>query len=271
MSDCTHDCNSCGKSDCGSRIQKETTNEHSRVKKMYAVVSGKGGVGKSMVTSMLATLTRRRGFSVAVLDADITGPSIPKEFGITGQAEGCEFGILPKVSTTGIKVVSMNMFLENPSDPVVWRASIMNGAIKQFFHDVYWDDVDYMYVDMPPGTGDIPLTVFQTLPVDGIIIVTSPQDLVSMIVEKAVKMANLMNVPILGIVQNYSYFVCPNCNEKHYIYGQGKVEEVAKQYGIENIASLPIDQKLAKHSDEGSVEYFDGDYLDSLVDSLLAE
>ena len=268
MSDCTHDCSTCGKADCGSRIEKEKPNEHSNIKKIYAVVSGKGGVGKSMVTSMLSVATQRKGFKVGVLDADITGPSMCKEFGITGQAQGCEYGILPMELVTGIKVMSINMLLEKPSDPVVWRGPVIAGAVKQFYTDVYWGDVDYMYIDMPPGTGDVPLTVFQSLPVDGIIVVTSPQDLVTMIVEKAVKMAKLMNIPIVGIVQNMSYFECPNCHEKHYIFGEGKVEKVAKEYNIENIASLPISKELAKASDEGNMEWFEGDYLDNLVDVL---
>ena len=268
MSDCTHDCSTCGKTDCGSRIEKEKPNEHSNIKKIYAVVSGKGGVGKSMVTSMLSVATQRKGFKVGVLDADITGPSMCKEFGITGQAQGCEYGILPMELVTGIKVMSINMLLEKPSDPVVWRGPVIAGAVKQFYTDVYWGDVDYMYIDMPPGTGDVPLTVFQSLPVDGIIVVTSPQDLVTMIVEKAVKMARLMNIPIVGIVQNYSYFECPDCGKKHYIFGKGKVEKVAKEYGIENISSLPISQDLAEASDAGAMETLDVDYLENLVDAI---
>lgn len=270
MSECTHDCSNCSEN-CSSKkqeIQKEKPNEHSKIKKIYAVVSGKGGVGKSMVTSMLSVLCARKGFSTAVLDADITGPSMCKEFGITARAEGCEYGILPYTLPTGIKVVSMNMFLDSPSDPVIWRGSMLNGVLTQFFKDVYWGDVDYMFIDMPPGTGDIPLTVFQSLPIDGIIVVTSPQELVSMIVEKAVKMANTMNIPILGLVQNMSYFVCDKCGEKHFIFGEGKVENVAKMYNIENVASLPIDANLAKTSDLGQMEWFKGDYLDNLIETL---
>ena len=264
---CTHDCSTCGEK-CSSRIEKYKPNEHSHIKKVYAVVSGKGGVGKSMVTSMLSTLARREGYNVGVLDADITGPSMGKEFGLTGLAQGCDYGIIPMETTGGIKVISMNMFLKNPTDPVVWRGSMINGAVQQFFTDVYWGDLDYMYIDMPPGTGDIPLTVYQSLPIDGIIIVTSPQDLVAMIVEKAVKMAKLMNVPIIGIVQNMSYFVCPSCKEKHYIFGKNDIEKIAKDNGIKITAELPIDGELTKLSDSGQMEGFKGDYLDDLIKEL---
>ncbi len=267
MSDCNHDCSSCNEK-CASRIEKFKVEDHSKVKKVYAVVSGKGGVGKSMVTSLLSTLTRREGYNVAVLDADITGPSMCKEFGLTGLTEGSKYGILPMETMTGIKVVSMNMFLENPSDPVVWRSSLINSAVRQFFTETYWGDVDYMYVDMPPGTGDVTLTVFQSLPIDGIIIVTSPQDLVSMIVEKAVKMAKMMNVPIIGIVQNMSYFVCPNCKEKHFIFGKNKVDEIAQEFDIKVSASLPIDPKLSEMTDLGLVEQYEGNDLDPLIKEL---
>ena len=268
MSDCTHDCSTCGKSDCGSRIEKEKANEHSNIKKIYAVVSGKGGVGKSMVTSMLSVATAKKGYKVGVLDADITGPSMAKEFGLEGQTVGCEYGILPMEPTSNIKVISINMLLEKPTEPVVWRGPVIAGAVKQFFTDVYWGDIDYMYIDMPPGTGDVPLTVFQSLPVDGIIVVTSPQDLVSMIVEKAVKMAKMMNIPIVGIVQNMSYFECPKCHEKHYIFGEGKVEKVAAEYDIKNVASLPIAEDLAKMSDTGNMALFSENYLDNLVEEI---
>ncbi len=268
MSDCTHDCSSCDQKDCASRIEKEKPNEHSHIGKMYAVVSGKGGVGKSMVTSMLSVATAKKGFKVGVLDADITGPSMAKEFGITDKAKGCDYGIIPAELSNGIKVMSINMLLDKPSDPVVWRGPVIAGAVKQFYTDVFWGDVDYMYVDMPPGTGDVPLTVFQSLPIDGIIVVTSPQDLVSMIVEKAVKMAKMMDIPVIGIVQNMSYFECPNCHEKHYIFGKGKVESVAKEYDIKNVASIPISEDLAMASDAGAMEMFEGDYLNNLVDEL---
>ena len=232
----------------------EKLNQYSNVKKVIGVVSGKGGVGKSIVTSLLAVMFSRRGYDTAVLDADITGPSIPKAFGITEKAYGSDKGILPSVTASGIKVMSINLLLENDTDPVIWRGPILAGTVKQFWTDVYWGDVDYMFVDMPPGTGDVPLTVFQSLPLDGIIVVTSPQDLVSMIVEKAVKMAQMMNVPILGIVENMSYFVCPDCGKKHYPFGESKLENIAKEYSLDILARLPIDPKNAKACDSGKVE-----------------
>ena len=259
MSECTHDCSSCGES-CSSREgassldMTEKLNQYSNVKKVIGVVSGKGGVGKSIVTSLLAVMFSRRGYDTAVLDADITGPSIPKAFGITEKAYGSDKGILPSVTASGIKVMSINLLLENDTDPVIWRGPILAGTVKQFWTDVYWGDVDYMFVDMPPGTGDVPLTVFQSLPLDGIIVVTSPQDLVSMIVEKAVKMAQMMNVPILGIVENMSYFVCPDCGKKHYPFGESKLENIAKEYSLGILARLPIDPKNAKACDSGKVE-----------------
>ena len=259
MSECTHDCSSCGES-CSSREgassldMTEKLNQYSNVKKVIGVVSGKGGVGKSIVTSLLAVMFSRRGYDTAVLDADITGPSIPKAFGITEKAYGSDKGILPSVTASGIKVMSINLLLEDDTDPVMWRGPILAGTVKQFWTDVYWGDVDYMFVDMPPGTGDVPLTVFQSLPLDGIIVVTSPQDLVSMIVEKAVKMAQMMNVPILGIVENMSYFVCPDCGKKHYPFGESKLENIAKEYSLDILARLPIDPKNAKACDSGKVE-----------------
>lgn len=268
MSECTHDCSNCTEK-CDSRIEKEKPESHSHIKKIFAVVSGKGGVGKSIVTSLLSVMTARKNNKVAILDADITGPSIPKAFGITGNTYGCDYGILPIETEYGTKVISMNMFLESNSDPVIWRGTLISNTVKQFFKEVYWGDVDYMYIDMPPGTGDVPLTVFQSLPIDGIIIVTSPQELVSMIVEKAVKMANMMNVPIVGLVENMAYFECPNCNSKHYIYGKSHIEEIASQYDIKNLGSLPIDPALAKACDEGQIENIEKDYLSDVVDNLL--
>lgn len=268
---CDHDCSSCG-SACSSREPQsmlEPLNEKSSVKKVIAVVSGKGGVGKSLVTSLLATLSARAGRSTAILDADITGPSIPKSFGIKEQAMGCEDGILPAETESGIKMMSINLMVEDETSPVVWRGPVIAGAVKQFWSEVVWGDIDLMFIDCPPGTGDVPLTVFQSIPVDGIIVVTSPQELVSMIVGKAVKMAQMMNIPVLGIVENMSYFVCPNCQEKHYIYGESHIEEIAAQYGIENIARMPVNPEFAAAVDRGEVESFDGEWLDELLGKLL--
>jgi len=270
MSECTHDCSSCGK-DCSERKESliESTNENSRVKKVIGVVSGKGGVGKSLVTSLLAAYTAKAGKSTAILDADLTGPSIPKAFGIHERATADEVGLIPVASRGGIKVMSLNLLLEGETDPVVWRGPVIAGTVKQFWTDVNWGDVEYMYVDMPPGTGDVPLTVFQSVPVDGIVIVTSPQELVSMIVEKAVKMAKLMNIPILGLVENMSYFTCPDCGKQHSIYGESHVEELAERFGIPATARLPIDPALAAKVDAGLIEEYETDGLQSLIDSIL--
>lgn len=240
----------------------------SDIKKVIAVVSGKGGVGKSMVTSLMAVAMNRRGNKTAILDADITGPSIPKEFGIKDKAQGSEEGIFPVYSKTGIGVMSLNLLLPNETDPVVWRGPVIAGTVQQFWTDVIWGDVDYMFIDMPPGTGDVPLTVFQSIPVDGIIVVTSPQELVSMIVEKAVKMAEMMNIPVLGIVENLSYFKCPDCGKHHNIFGESHIDEIAKTYNIKNVAKLPIDPKLSAASDKGMVELFEGDWLDDMCEFL---
>ena len=271
MSECSHDCGSCGES-CSERDPKsflEKPNESSEIKKVIGVVSGKGGVGKSLVTSLLAVLHRRLGKETAIFDADITGPSIPKSFGLKERAMADKLGIYPVKTSTGISVMSLNLLTENETDPVIWRGPIIAGTIRQFWTDVVWNDVDCMFIDMPPGTGDVALTVFQSIPLDGIIIVTSPQDLVSMIVEKAVKMANLMNIPILGIVENNSYFICDNCNKKHFIFGESKVDEIANQYGFPVLAKLPIEPKLAKLIDEGNIESFEGDWLDDGVESII--
>ncbi len=244
-------------------------NNQSNVKKVIGVVSGKGGVGKSSVTSMLAVATQRLGYQVAILDADITGPSIPQAFGIRSKATGTDEEIIPVTSKTGIKVISINALLEDTTDPVVWRGPVLSGVIDQFWNNVVWGDIDVMYVDMPPGTGDVALTVFQSLPLDGIVIVTSPQELVSMIVEKAVKMAQLMNVPVIGIVENLSYYICPDCGAKHKIFGDGHVGEVAEKYGIGTISEIPINQKIAAACDKGMIELFDGDWLDNMVEACL--
>ena len=268
--ECTHNCETCS-ANCSSRENPQSLiaplHEMSKVGKVIGVVSGKGGVGKSMVTSMLSVLTRRKGYKTAILDADVTGPSIPKAFGITEKAKANEFGILPVATKTGIDIMSINLLLENDTDPVVWRGPVIAGTVKQFWTDVIWD-TDYMFIDMPPGTGDVPLTVFQSIPVDGIVIVTSPQELVSMIVEKAVKMAQLMNVPILGIVENMSYFECPDCGKQHSIFGESHIEDVASQYSIDSISRLPINPKVARGADSGMIELFDGDWLDSLSDII---
>ncbi|MDD4124336.1 MAG: Mrp/NBP35 family ATP-binding protein [Eubacteriales bacterium] len=268
---CNHDCSSCSES-CTEREKQsmiEKLNDMSIVRNVIAVVSGKGGVGKSLVTSLLAVNTQRSGMNAAILDADLTGPSIPKSFGLHEKLGGNEYGLLPAVTKTGIQVVSLNLLLENETDPVVWRGPLIAGTVKQFWTDVIWNDVDFMYVDMPPGTGDVPLTVFQSLPVKGIVVVTSPQELVSMIVEKAVNMAKLMNIPVLGIVENMSYFECPDCGKRHSIFGESHLEEIAAQYGIPTIARIPINPKLATACDKGMLELFEGDWLDSVTESIL--
>ena len=271
MSECTHDCSTCG-SDCASRNEPqsllEKPNKMSNIGKVIGVVSGKGGVGKTLVSSLLAVSMQRMGKNVGILDADITGPSVPKAFGIHDKADACELGIIPVKSKMGIDVMSVNLLLENESDPVVWRGPVIAGVVKQFWTDVIWKDIDCLVVDMPPGTGDVPLTVFQSLPVNGIVIVTSPQELVSMIVEKAVKMAKLMNIPILGIIENMSYYECPDCGKRHSIYGESHIEEIAAQYDIPVLAKLPICTDLAKHCDQGTVELFEGDWLNEAVEKI---
>lgn len=267
---CNHDCGSCSQN-CGERQAESmyfNLNSMSSVKKVIGVVSGKGGVGKSMVTSMLAVLMNRRGHHTAVLDADVTGPSIPKAFGIKEKAMPNEFGLLPAKSKTGVDIMSVNLLLENDTDPVIWRGPILAGVVKQFWEDVIWQDVDYMFVDMPPGTGDVPLTVFQSLPLDGIIVVASPQELVSMIVEKAVNMAKMMNIPILGVVENMSYIQCPDCGKKIALFGESHVDEAAAANGLKVLAKLPIDPAVAKAADSGVIELFEGDWLDDAADLI---
>jgi Mrp family chromosome partitioning ATPase len=269
---CTHNCESCS-SDCNEREQpdtdfRESPHELSNIKKIIGIVSGKGGVGKSLVTSMLAVLLNRRGYKTAILDADITGPSIPKMFGIKAKAQGDDFGLFPVRSKTGIRIMSVNLLLANESDPVVWRGPIIAGTVKQFWTDVIWDEVDFMFVDMPPGTGDVALTVFQSIPLDGVIIVTSPQELVSMIVTKAVNMANMMNIPIIGIVENMSFVKCPDCNKKIKVFGESHVKEISEKYSLQVLGELPINSDLAKVCDDGVVELFEGDWLNSAADIL---
>lgn len=271
---CTHDCSTCS-ANCASRNGGqpksliEAQNKNSNVKKVIGIVSGKGGVGKSMVTSLMTVLMNRREYKTAILDADVTGPSIPKAFGVSGQILGTEEGeMLPLVSKMGTKIMSVNLLLDDETTPVVWRGSLISGTVKQFWTDVFWDEVDYMFVDMPPGTGDVPLTVFQSLPLAGVIIVTSPQELVSMIVAKAVKMAQMMDIPVIGIVENMSYVKCPDCGKELHIFGEGKTEEAAKQFGIPLLAKMPLDPALASQCDKGLIELFEGDYLDAAADAL---
>lgn len=269
---CNHDCSSCS-ADCSSRDPKsflEKPHAQSTIRKVIGVVSGKGGVGKSMVSSMLAVHFQRKGYHTAVLDADITGPSIPKAFGITGRAMGDEGGIYPVVSKTGIQTMSVNLLLENVTDPVIWRGPVIAGTVKQFWQDVIWTDVDCMFVDMPPGTGDVPLTVFQTIPVDGIIIVTSPQELVSMIVAKAVKMAQMMEVPIIGIIENMSYVECPDCKKRIEVFGKSHVDEVAAEYNLPVLGKIPMTPAIAAASDAGDVESLEGDWFDAAVHAVEA-
>ena len=275
MSECNHQCGSCGQ-DCSSRQQEQSPkaalHRLSSVKKVIGVVSGKGGVGKSLVTAMLACKMQSRGMHAAILDADLTGPSIPRLFGLTKRATGSDEGLDPVRTATGIDVVSMNLLLENATDPVVWRGPVVAGVIKEFWSEFIWKDVDYMFVDMPPGTGDVPLTVYQSLPVDGIVIVTSPQELVSMIVEKALNMARLetIEVPVLGIVENMSYFECPNCGQRHSIFGESHLEDIARQYGIEHTARLPIDPSIARECDAGRIEKLSAPWLDGMADVIAA-
>ncbi len=267
---CTHNCETCSQN-CGERKAESLlvpANEASNIKKVIAVVSGKGGVGKSMVTSMLSVLSNRRGNKTAILDADITGPSIPKAFGIKEKAEGDGKNIFPVKTKTDISMMSINLLLPDDTDPVVWRGPVIAGAVKQFWTDVIWDDVDYMFIDCPPGTGDVPLTVFQSIPVDGLIIVTSPQELVSMIVEKAVKMAKMMNIPVLGVVENMAYFECPDCGKQHSIFGESHIEEIAKKYDIPNVARLPMNRDIAALADKGQIELFNGNWLDAMLDAV---
>ncbi len=268
MAECSHDCANCAEK-CSNESLLAPMNQASNVKHVIGVVSGKGGVGKSMVTSTIAVTMRRRGYNVAILDADITGPSIPKAFGLkTASVEGNDLGMFPVITKTGIEVMSLNLLVDDETKPVVWRGPVIAGTVKQFWSDVVWNDVDYMFVDMPPGTGDVPLTVFQSLPLDGIIIVTSPQDLVSMIVEKAVNMANLMNINILGLVENYSYLVCPDCGKVIKVFGDSHIDRIAANCGTEILASIPIDPEFASLCDKGVIELFENDYLETAADII---
>ena len=271
MSSCSGNCASCSSSDCGDRKKESLLaqlNEKASVKKVIAVVSGKGGVGKSTVTSMLAVAMARKGKRAAVLDADITGPSAPTAFGVSECQGATAEGLYPALTRGGIQVMSINLLLDNNTDPVVWRGPVIAGAVKQFWTDVIWEDVDYMFVDMPPGTGDVPLTVFQSLPVDGIVIVTSPQDLVSMIVTKAVKMANMMHIPVLGFVENYSYLQCPDCGKKIEVFGKSKLDSVAAEFDLPVLARLPIDPKVAEAYDAGLMETVDTEAVAKVIEAI---
>ncbi len=269
---CNKDCNSCSE-DCTERQEQkadfsEQLHEMSSVKKVIGIISGKGGVGKSLITSLLAVTMNRMGYHTAILDADITGPSIPKAFGISEKAKGNNFGILPVKTKNGIDIMSVNLLLENDTDPVVWRGPIIASVVKQFWTDVIWSDVDFMFIDMPPGTGDVPLTVFQSITVDGIIVVTSPQELVSMIVSKAVKMAKMMNVPIIGLVENMSYFKCPDNDKNYQIFGESHIEEIADEHNLKVLAKIPVDPKLSVACDRGMVELFEGNWLEQVAEVL---
>lgn len=273
---CTHDCSSCGEN-CSSRTADRTSfleplNPASSVKKVIGIVSGKGGVGKSLVTALMAVKMNSKGKRTAILDADITGPSIPKAFGLGTDGVGMtpDGLMVPATTATGISIMSANLLLDHDTDPVIWRGPVIAGAVKQFWQEALWEDVDYMFVDMPPGTGDVPLTVFQSLPVDGIIIVTSPQDLVSMIVTKAVNMAKKMDIPVLGLVENMSYLVCPDCGKKISVFGEGHIDEIAAEYDIPVLARIPITPAIAEHVDAGTVEYLEADWMDEAAEKLLA-
>ncbi len=270
---CSHNCGSCG-DDCNDREQESLfakLNEHSSVKKVIGVVSGKGGVGKSLITSLMAVLAQKKGLKAAVLDADITGPSIPKSFGIKEKARASQAGMVPQLSEKGTQIMSLNLIAENETDPVIWRGPVIAGVVKQFWTDVVWKDVDIMFIDMPPGTGDVPLTVFQSIPVDGIIIVSSPKELVGMIVEKAVNMASMMDIPVLALVENMSYLKCPDCGKEINIFGESKVEQTAKKHKIALTAKLPIDPQIASLVDKGRVEDVNTDALNEILENILAK
>ena len=273
VENCSHNCEGCTEN-CSERTKEsflEKSNEMSHIKKVIGVVSGKGGVGKSLVTSLLAVLAQRKGYKTAIMDADITGPSIPKAFGLHGHAEASEWGLFPVKTAAGIGVMSLNLLMKNETDPVVWRGPLISGAVKQFWTDVIWGDVDYMFIDMPPGTGDVALTVFQSIPVDGIIIVASPQELVGMIVEKAVNMAKMMDVPVLALVENMSYITCPDCGKEIHVFGESHIDEIAQKHGVETVAHMPIDPALAAACDAGTIESFNGTWLDGVLEKLTTE
>lgn len=273
VENCSHNCEGCTEN-CSERTKEsflEKPNEMNHIKKVIGVVSGKGGVGKSLVTSLLAVLAQRKGYKTAIMDADITGPSIPKAFGLHGHAEASEWGLFPVKTAAGTSVMSLNLLMKNETDPVVWRGPLISGAVKQFWTDVIWGDVDYMFIDMPPGTGDVALTVFQSIPVDGIVIVASPQELVGMIVEKAVNMAKMMDVPVLALVENMSYITCPDCGKEIHVFGESHIDEIAQKHGVETVARMPIDPALAAACDAGTIESFNGTWLDGVLEKLTTE
>ena len=273
---CTHNCSTCS-ANCSSRDKQsresmlETPNPLSSVKHVIGICSGKGGVGKSIVTSMMAVLMQRRGYKVGILDADITGPSIPKAFGLAKDVEGDDLGMIPPATTTGIEIMSVNLMLEDVTRPVIWRGPVIAGTVKQFWSNTIWHDVDYLFVDCPPGTGDVPLTVFQSLPLDGIVIVSSPQDLVAMIVSKAANMAQMMDIPVLGLVENMSYVLCPDCGKRINVFGESHIGEIAEKFGYDLLAQIPLDQKLAALCDKGWIEMMENSYLDAAADALEAK
>ena len=271
MSECTHNCSTCSSS-CSSKEKKslmEQPNPLSSVKHIIAVVSGKGGVGKSLVTSMLAVNMQRLGYKVGILDADITGPSIPKSFGLKGTVDGDDHGMIPPTTTSGIDIMSINLMLDDETKPVVWRGPVIAGAVKQFWTDTIWHDIDYMFIDCPPGTGDVPLTVFQSIPIDGIVIVSSPQELVSMIVEKAANMAKMMDVPVYGLVENMSYVKCPDCGKEIKVFGDSHIEEIAEKFGYDLLGRIPMDPKLSALVDKGWIEMMDNDYLETAAQIIV--
>ncbi|MBQ3140791.1 MAG: Mrp/NBP35 family ATP-binding protein [Clostridia bacterium] len=270
MSECTHNCSTCSQN-CSERDLREPLGAGASVKRVIGVVSGKGGVGKSMVTSLLAVSMQRLGYRTAILDADVTGPSIPKMFSLKGPAQATDSQLLPSVTKTGLQVRSTNLLLPNDTDPVVWRGPVISGVVKQFWGECLWNDVDYMFVDMPPGTGDVCLTVFQSIPVDGIVVVTSPQELVSMIVTKALKMADLMNVPVIGLVENYSWIECPDCGKRIELFGKSNAAKTAEEAGIPLLASLPMNAKLAAAGDAGTIELFEGDWLEDATNAIVSQ
>lgn len=274
MSECTHDCSSCGKN-CSDEQKRESflkePHKKSSIKKVVAVVSGKGGVGKSATTALLAAFAHKQGKSVGIMDADITGPSIPRMFGVNERATADEDGLNPVLSPSGIQMMSMNLLLENENDPVIWRGMMISGAVQQFWTDVIWRDVDLLFIDMPPGTGDVPLTVFQSIPIAGVVVVSTPQDLVRMVVEKAVKMAEMMNVPVLGLVENMSYLTCPDCGKKIELFGASKADAIAEEYHIPAVAKLPVDANIAKLCDAGRIEDYNGAALENVYRAVAAE